>query len=274
MEYFSFGELFAKTAELTKERSKVAYAPTSQFYNKIMEDGNIFNPYIHRRWITSQFCKLLKLKQQDENIVDFFFIRQPRNLRNIITDNKIKNWFNHECDVMETLQRKDPIAFEERSTVLTLDDLRDILKARVDFNTDQVFYSFYYPLRETPYLTRINGRNSYEIKKENAELLKEKIDSVKTYKELKEINELFNDWESRTRRTFDFNLYGQDSTALSIYLKQGAYYTIRNLVTFNGVELDGKKGQEAIDLIKSKANQPAFVLIPIAYEIAKAKGLV
>lgn len=269
MNYFNIGELFAKTAEMTQEKSTEKYAESSKFYSKIMEDGNIFNPYIHRRWITAQFCALFKTKKEEENPLECII----RVSKIVYNSEKINKWFIHECEVMELLKKKDKVAYEERSTVLSLDDMKEMLMSRVDNRSEFIMYGSA-PYKN--YLVKSDGYNSYYYGYYKiSEEFKKRILSADSYKELLECCKILNDWNLVNRHgVLDFNLCYDESPVLNYFLKQGAYYTIRNLVTFDGMELDGKKGQEAIDLIRSQAKQPAFVLIPIAYDLAKKRGFI
>lgn len=52
------GELRPITLE--QDKDKPAFARNSHFYNQVMADGHIFNPYIHRRYIAAQFRRLIR----------------------------------------------------------------------------------------------------------------------------------------------------------------------------------------------------------------------
>lgn len=43
-----------------------AFASTSKLYNKIMDDGYVFNPYLHRKYIASQTLQMLKIDWNKE----------------------------------------------------------------------------------------------------------------------------------------------------------------------------------------------------------------
>lgn len=67
----------------TSEPMKQQIAKTSKFFNKIMADGYIFNPYLHRRWIAKQFLAMMKKdlnvdKQIKENYDLMYSIRYTR----------------------------------------------------------------------------------------------------------------------------------------------------------------------------------------------------
>lgn len=110
-----------------------AWAEKSRFYNTVMRDGNIFNPYIHRRWVPAQFNR----------IINEIGIRRKgyRNDFQPLTCSDINYYFSNkkeiehcfdilykEVELLSYLKRKDKIAFEERSAIYTLESCKNIYK--------------------------------------------------------------------------------------------------------------------------------------------------
>ena len=54
------GRYFSKSNLLDCDTDEVKFAKKSDLYNKIMLDGNVFNPYIHRRFLPHQYIHLIE----------------------------------------------------------------------------------------------------------------------------------------------------------------------------------------------------------------------
>lgn len=94
------------------------FAKTSKFYGMTMSDGNIFNPYIHRRFLPSQFRRNIRTAGYD-GIQEY--------VRTHYDWNYVVRFLGEECAKLAMLQRRDRDAFMERSRFFTLADMKQIL---------------------------------------------------------------------------------------------------------------------------------------------------
>ena len=95
----------------------------SQFYRQVMADGNIFNPYIHRRFLPAQFRRNVRIAGYN-GIHDF--------VKKSYTWNYVIRFLKEECAKLAMLERRDREAFVERSQFFTLEDMKVILTQYVD----------------------------------------------------------------------------------------------------------------------------------------------
>lgn len=99
------------------------WAKKSKFYKKIMDDGNVFNPYLHRRFLPAHFHKLIKQvgshNVQDEN----YFIEKVQ-----VYYGAFYFWkfLFKEIGTISFLQKRDRLAYQERSAVMPLERLKQI----------------------------------------------------------------------------------------------------------------------------------------------------
>jgi len=90
----------------------------SQFYRQVMADGNIFNPYIHRRFLPAQFRRNIRYAGYN-GIHDY--VKQSYNW------NYVVRFLKEECAKLAMLEKRDREAYLERSRFFTLGDMKDIL---------------------------------------------------------------------------------------------------------------------------------------------------
>ena len=119
------------------------WAHNSRFYQAVMCDGNIFNPYIHRRWLPAQFKRLV------DDIRHSPVLNDPNC---VITKEKALDFFSYsseaiskllettlkEIELLSFLQKRDQLAFAERSLIYSFDRCQKIVLAYIKVNTELI----------------------------------------------------------------------------------------------------------------------------------------
>lgn len=94
-----------------------AFAENSYFYKKVMEDGHVFNPYVHRRWLPYQFMNAIYWRRQyyiGGVTYDEMFEKE------LIKSGDSDNWkhmyekLEKEINALYTLSKRDKRAYKER----------------------------------------------------------------------------------------------------------------------------------------------------------------
>jgi len=215
-------------------KSAADFAQNSRFYQKIMEDGHVFNPYIHRRFIASQFKQLVRMYGQ-YGIKDQFA--------------RSRDWdyamgvLRKEVHTLANLERKDKEAFYERSQFFTLNVCIAIL------------YEYSRAVNQYIDETRRGaGRNNYvylidsgRIKVENLRPMAHRFDVLtvdaskcKTYEQLDRLLSAF-DWQKLPHK------YPLQYSFVTPFLESGAYYTLKHHMMFEGLKMQRcKTSQESL----------------------------
>lgn len=244
---FTVDDLMAAIAGNAMKHEEPEYegrwAMSSRFYDQVMEDGHIFNPYLHRRFVPSQFLRLMKYNNMDaragiERCYGFVYSME---------------WLKEEVRKLVFLQKADPIAFEERKNFLTISDIKDIVCEYA--NIASVFIT-----KEVANYYTVRVGKSGRIRRSNAE------------KFISELNQFNNDVQSViTYETMNELLqahevvrasYGtrKPDAFIEAFEKGGAYYTLKHLVMFERLSLNGKSGAEACSELANYLNAPADVI--------------
>ena len=104
------------------------FAGSSKFYEQIMADGEIFNPYIHRRWLPGQYAHIVecvKIGCPKYNTMEEYF--------KWMYDTKYcVKYATSEIYKLYILRSYSKKAYTERSKFFTIEVLREILKTWVD----------------------------------------------------------------------------------------------------------------------------------------------
>lgn len=94
-----------------------AFAENSYLYRKIMEDGHVFNPYIHRRWLPYQFMNAVHwTRQYYAETIGYVKMLE----KELMLGNNVDNWkymydkFGKELNALYTLSKRDKKAYKER----------------------------------------------------------------------------------------------------------------------------------------------------------------
>lgn len=270
---FTLEELKKTVTEAVKEAqqggadNKEHWAKNSKFYGKVFEDGHIFNPYIDRRWLPAQYLKLLSNYKGS----GYKAIKNSYNLNYQI------DWLKKEVEKLAYLQKVDQAAFEERSQFLTPGDVIQIV-AEIFKVSDKLFN---YATRNHLSSLKIKsktfflGNIYYKCNEKTGDVTEyfETSDKLKFIKESQKnlINKLRMERRinvsaykkmSELLNSYNFIKFGLDqkptATFIDKFMAQGAYYTLRNLVMFEGFSFKSETGKTAIDKLMSLPNDTGY----------------
>ena len=156
------------------------------------------------------------------------------------------------------LRRRDPEAFRERSAFFTLDDMKAIITEYVRVIMDMMFEAE----------RRLDGLNSTRSRTERLasvhiygmgmvrkdhirpirfryEKFRDAVNNAHTYAELSGLLE-----------GFDFNKAEQDTPSsdhfAKCFIESGAFYTLKQMIMFEGLSLGGRDVKENLDMLKDR----------------------
>ena len=256
---------------------EVTFAKNSQFYGKIMEDGYIFNPYIHRRWLPAQFIRVFKDCKTQAERKQHYLDRGERKMKEYFA-----NFLFSEMRKLAMLKGLDPDAYQERSKFFTVDICREFfegilesilghLSVRSYVNRQEVYIKWigWTPLQETENV--IDGKIMivkapvrYETHVSEA---LQKLTYAKSYKKILDI-------------CLDGSIF-YEGAAFAIYPKYdlfpafdkaGLYYTIKHYLMFEDALYKGKSGAEGLDLLRSELDSNYFNIEEAEKELEKILG--
>ena len=260
---FTVEEIMAALMQQPKEAQQIverdeAWAPNSQFYNKVMADGYIFNPYLHRRFLPAQF--LLLMKNYDMNV--HRAIAESYGFMYSI------KWTIDEIGKLAYLQKVDKVAFAERQKFLTLDDVKVIMshyvESMIKYLDECVKYGRWicYNGRHIPTRTWGSDQETQEVTNLKNDLLAfgNNVYSAVSYEKMNHVLCAFNllklKYEAEKSKAF-----------VDAFEKSGAYYTLKHLILFEGLSLKGKSGADAAKELNEYMSQPAYVVYAILKEV-------
>ena len=260
---FTVEEIMAALMQQPKEVKQVverdeAWAPNSKFYNKVMEDGYIFNPYLHRRFLPAQFLSLMKTYNMNvhkaiEESYGFMYSIQ---------------WVIEEIGKLAYLQKVDQVAFTERQQFLTLDDVKTIMSdyigSAIEYIDKLASYrrGLTYNGRYIQTVDYFSGKETQDIVniKNNILAFGNNVYSAMSYEKMNHVLRAFNlfklQYETEKSKAF-----------VNAFEKSGAYYTLKHLILFEGLSLKGKTGAEAAKALNEYINQPAYVIYAVLKEV-------
>lgn len=221
--------------------SDMLFGKHSRFYGQAMADGHIFNPYIHRRFIASQFRELVRcngLNSMHEGVIRRY------------------NWkyaieqVCKEAHKLALLERRDREAFKERSRFFTLNAIANVIsdyvtevhtvleRGLVSMGNRQEGYMYGFG-----YVRRQNVRPI----KHRYEQLRANVRNCRSYAELDGILSGFDFVElaRHTRLTNSFILP---------FLEAGAYYTMKHAIMFEGKCINGMNQKASLEYLYNVAN--------------------
>lgn len=114
-----------------------AFAENSHWYKKIMKDGHVFNPYVHRRWLPYQFMNNIYWKRRWNGGVHVGYVDFVRDYiadcENFDRYPSIYEKLEKEANALYTLYKKDKKAYMERKAAFDYGDVffKGILPADV-----------------------------------------------------------------------------------------------------------------------------------------------
>lgn len=212
----------------------------SKFYKQTMADGYTFNPYIHRRFLPSQFRRNMRVAGYD-GIVQY--------VRTHYDWNYVTRFLCDECRKLVMLERRDREAFAERRRFFTLADMQvifqDYVRAVHQAIDDEVAAT---PKPQSGSVCVYHIKGMGAIRKDHVRPTKyrfqcfsENVLACRSYAQL-----------SRLLESFDFGSLDRNILVcdrfVNCFLASGAYFTLRYLIMAEGVRLDkGDNVKESLD---------------------------
>lgn len=233
------GELIS--VDLNDDNNKLL-GRNSKFYGQIMADGNIFNPYIHRRFIAVQFRDLVK--RFGINGVRDAVARQ-RDWKYAIEQ------IRKECHVLANLERHDRQGFEDRSRFFTMDTINAILGDYVG-EVFRVIDNCVSSTSRNNKMVIVFGygmidRNNIRPMKYRFEMLLVDARNCHTYAELDKLLRDFNFMDlSRNHRLPD--------SFLTPFINAGAYNALKTAIMFEGKTIYGNDRAGSLRALNNSLN--------------------
>lgn len=248
--FFTVSDLMAAIADNAAkqqngEQGEARWAMSSNFYSQVMEDGHIFNPYLHRRFVPSQFLRLLKYNDMNGRLG----ITRNYNLPYSI------EWVKEEVGKLAFLQKADPIAFDERQHFLTLDEVKSIISDYIISVTQNIssHMQYWYAVRTAKYRS-VRSREDKEAFICELHKFNDRVQCVITYETMAELLQDF----------YVVAIYSEKSEAfIEAFARGGAYYTLKHLVLFEHLSLNGKTGAEACAELATYVDKSATVICDV-----------
>ena len=251
------------------------WAKKSRFYNTIMNDGFIYNPFLHRRFLPVQFMRMMRI---NTNVIG--------QIKSNYSYNYSIDWLRSEVEKLALLEKTDPIAFAERKRFLTPEMIKAIL-TNYTANVSKVIKNISDKDRITAdaqifkYLKGVGwvniGKKVLKVSKDGKkveEFISPSKDGNKLVCELDRlinfsINAKYSDINT-ILKSFKWielpNETGKGKAWIDCFYAQGAYYTIKHLITISNLSFKQLKGQDATNLLLSFADEQSYVLYAMLKE--------
>ena len=256
------------------------FAINSKYYGETLTSGEIFNPYLNRRFISSQFIRLMK--QYDGNVTKA--IKKTYDYKYMI------NHFKNEVNKLALLERIDKIAFDERKNFLPLGTARNIFtdycsqlrNALANSKENKNRYRF--GVIVGGYIPGYRfDKGTYEEVIENHRVVK-KLNKSAEYKELlNRIKHFESDVKgARTYQELANILNGfkfipvknGELTWIMVdrFMAAGSFYTLKNLINFEDIKVHTKEyrrevnctnATESLAELRRNINKEGYVLYAI-----------
>ena len=277
-----------KTKEIGSTTVKGKWGQNSKYYGKVMADGHIFNPYLDRRFLPAQYLSMIK---NEYNYSAYTAIKNNYSYMYSI------EWVVKEVDKLAFLEKADKVAFEERRVFLKPEDVFFIVRDYVcsliglverrlklgDYRKEKKTGDVY--LKFKGYKEIYAGREVEDI--ENHKVVKRVAKSEELKRTINKFSDLSGElWELAKQSGYNNNgIYKKMNHLLQSvrfiqlpydtkkspafidrFMAQGAYYTLRNLVLFEGYKLKSYNGGQACELLRSYAGLEGYKLHAILKE--------
>lgn len=221
--------------------SDMLFGKNSRFYGKVMQDGHMFNPYIHRRFIAVQFRDLIRR----------FGLNDLQHGAAISYDWKYAiDQIGKECHKLALLERRDKAAFAERSCFFTVSAVADILSDYVKEVHQYIDRSVsrWYGNAKTGYIKGFGYVDIDHIRpiKHRYDRLRDAARKCRSYAELEVLISSF-DFAELPRH---ISLPNSFTTP---FLEAGAYYTMKHAIMFEGRTLYNMDQQASLKRILDNA---------------------
>ena len=120
-------------------------AVNSRFYNEVMKDGYVFNPYIHRRWLPSQYLR-------------------TRRSGIYFASAKVLELLSNEVNSIVKMSKYDSVGFYERSKFFTIDICKEITREFLEIvkhNINRWYFRFFSEDKIDKFLYSLQNTLSY-----------------------------------------------------------------------------------------------------------------
>ena len=212
-----------KDLNLSKPEQRKAFAESSQFHGKVMADGHMFNPYIHRRFIAAQFKQLVK----DYGLM---YLRDGVS-RHYGWDYAI-SFLCKEVHKLANLNKHDKYAFKERSLFFTMNSIANILNDYATAVSNQLDICAARPSRTDIYIQKYGC-----VKRENIRPMKHRFvtlaNNVRGCISYEQIDKLLS--------SFDWMPLPDELVLpysfVNPFINAGAFYTLKHRIMFEGLRL-------------------------------------
>lgn len=246
------------------ESMETDFAKKSRFHGQIMDDGFIFNPYIHRRWLPVQYTRLLSW---GKGIIEDT-IKSRYSYKYSI------NYTIQELEKLELLRVADREAFYERRRFFTVDVMKDIfiqnLKYILEYASSSRNWSYNNYMKKF-YIYGLAWIDEEEIERTTTleqnlrggyyerdtiipsgflKKLQKRIDMLENADTYYEIKKAIKDLPTEIQTYEDLHHVMSESFVKAFHLA-GAYYTLKHRIMFEHKEINGVKGAEACDALKT-----------------------
>lgn len=252
---------------------EVAFAENSQFYGEIMDDGYIFNPYIHRRWLPAQFVRLFKEHKRQADRKKYYAGKQEYLAKYLIS----------EIYKLNMLSKLNLDAYYERSKFFTVNICRDYfiemfelisykLKSFPLYHYRSTVYIPWFGLVSTNFTRRVvNGKlvkgyfaTGYENRIIN---VLEELRHSKSYERIERLcfcEDIF------SRNGMRYILPSYD--LFTPFDKAGLYYTIKHFLMFEDASYKGKSSTEGLELLRFELDNNCFNIEEAENELERILG--
>ena len=262
------------------EKDRNHWAENSQFYGKEI-CGYVYNPYMIRRFLPSQFNQLIK--KYDGNV--------HRGITEEYAYMYSIKYTLEEVRKLAMLQKRDKIAFNERKNVFTLNQCKKIF---IKYIGDVIIHLNEEAERFTRH-NKVGKEYSCGIKGFGwikAGVIEEKIEHhrvVKYLKKSEEFNKVFdylNDMKSKVERCWTYKElyrimsakdlikvpaeYKKSKDFMDCFIKAGSYYSLKQQLMFdNNVYFKGERGRVAVVRLRNilERNVPGYVIYAMLKEV-------
>lgn len=226
------------------ESNEAFFGKNSQFYKKVMADGNIYNPYIHRRWLPAQFQRIIK-KVGCDNINSY--------VKTNYDWNYVIRFIKEEAAKLALLEKRDPQAFVERSRFFTLRVISSILQDykrqvfEVLDNGERMLRRISCDWKESVDITGFG-----QVMRRHIRPIKHRFDEF--CQSVEDCND--NAQLSRLLEAFDFaelpSSFPVSNSFAIPFVEAGAYYTLKHKIMFESLPLGGKNVIENLRLLDKR----------------------
>lgn len=234
------GNIVTKPIREAEERY---FASNSQFYQQVMADGHIFNPYLHRRFLPSQFRR---------NIRDAGYNGIHAYVKNNYGWDYVTHFLSGECWKLAMLQRRDPEAYKERSRFFPLMDMKIIFREYAQAVLTELNEAEKTPRacgygknKEVYYFIKKQGM----IRKDHLRPMRYRFNqficsvmACDSYRQLSELLERFDFCKLDTAIPVC-------DTFVKRFLESGAFYTLKQMIMFEGLSIGGNNVTENLLLL-------------------------